>query len=36
LALKWGISQAEAEAVPIVMKASPKGVALYEQAGLED
>jgi len=33
LALHWGLSQAEAEGVPVVMKASPKGVNLYEKAG---
>ena len=33
LALRWGMAQAQAEAVPIVMKASPKGVALYERNG---
>jgi GNAT superfamily N-acetyltransferase len=33
LALGWGMQQAQAEGVPIVMKASPKGVGLYERAG---
>lgn len=33
LALGWGMKQAQAENVPILMKASPKGVELYEKAG---
>lgn len=33
LALEWGMSQARMERVPILMKASPAGLELYERAG---
>ena len=35
LALEWGMAQARAERVPVVMKASPSGVAFYEKAAGE-
>jgi GNAT superfamily N-acetyltransferase len=35
LALIWGIQQAQAEWVPVAMKASPKGFALYEKSGFQ-
>ena len=31
LALDWGMAQAQAEGVPVVMKASPNGVVFYEK-----
>jgi GNAT superfamily N-acetyltransferase len=31
--LKWGLDQAAAEMVPVVVKSSPAGIKTYEQAG---
>ena len=33
LALSWGILQAQAKRVPVVMKANPRGASLYEKSG---
>ena len=35
LALNWGLRQAQVEDVSVLVKASPKGVELYEKAGFE-